>query len=91
MGAILHLLGWLHVGKVGYRVRQTKDWIRKAAPVLKAGWVALKLALAAGGTPLPYQRTADRGGVGVGTGRLARFVPCHPAKARTSRGPVGWC
>ena len=43
----------------GFSIRYTKEWVRRAAPVLKVGLVALKLALAAGGIPLPISGICD--------------------------------
>ena len=37
----------------GYKITVTKQWVRDAAPVLMAALVVLKLALTAGGIPLP--------------------------------------
>eukprot|EP00598_Pedospumella_elongata_P014253 CAMPEP_0184999142 /NCGR_PEP_ID=MMETSP1098-20130426/64595_1 /TAXON_ID=89044 /ORGANISM="Spumella elongata, Strain CCAP 955/1" /LENGTH=1212 /DNA_ID=CAMNT_0027526103 /DNA_START=175 /DNA_END=3813 /DNA_ORIENTATION=- len=37
----------------GYKITVTKQWVRDAAPVLMAALVVLKLALNAGGIPLP--------------------------------------
>ena len=37
----------------GYTITVTKQWVRDAAPVLMAGLIVLKLALMAGGIPLP--------------------------------------
>ena len=37
----------------GYKISVTKQWVRDAAPVLMAALFALKLALMAGGLPLP--------------------------------------
>lgn len=37
----------------GYKITVTKQWVRDAAPVLLAALVVLKIALTAGGIPLP--------------------------------------
>ena len=37
----------------GYQLTATKEWVKKAAPVLKVGLVAVKLALATSGIPFP--------------------------------------
>eukprot|EP01032_Pedospumella_encystans_P016335 gene16335-18639_t len=37
----------------GYKITVTKQWVRDAAPVLMSALVVLKLALTAGGIPLP--------------------------------------
>jgi len=38
---------------LGYKLSTNKEWVRKAAPVLMVGLVALKLALATSGIPFP--------------------------------------
>jgi hypothetical protein len=43
----------------GFSIRCTKEWVRRAAPVMKVGLVALKLALAMGGIPLPISGICD--------------------------------
>jgi len=37
----------------GYQLTATKEWVKRAAPVLKVGLVAVKLALATSGMPFP--------------------------------------
>jgi hypothetical protein len=37
----------------GYKFSETKQWVKRAAPVLKVGLILLKLGLLASGLPLP--------------------------------------
>ena len=43
----------------GYKFSETKDWVKRAAPVLKVGLMLLKLGLAASGLPLPIPGLED--------------------------------